>query len=124
MTTPCSRRRKLYRAAIRAIEAILLCSMLLCVVSAIVIKYRHFYKSTGPYRREYVGRIVEKTIWPNNTLEGSFVDRCLIIEEKGGSRSFVYVREDTFARAQPGQWIRRTQKGIQLFSTDPTETSR
>lgn len=120
MTTQRSKRGLLCRVTILALEAVILFSIVVFVISALVIGHRHWFASTGPYRKEYMGRIVEKTVWPYETLEGSFVKKCLIIEEKDGVQSLINVEEDTFARAQPGQWIRRTPKGIQLFSTDPT----
>jgi hypothetical protein len=74
--------------------------------------------STGPFRREYSGRIVDKRISVFESEQGSFFSNKLVIEEKRGRRFTVSVSEEIYNRAKPGMWIQKTSRGIEL-STEP-----
>lgn len=72
------------------------------------------YTLTGAYRREYEGRILDKSQTITESRQGSGVRRRLLIEGRGGERLEVAIGADTYERAQKGMWIRKTAEGIEL----------
>lgn len=74
--------------------------------------------STGPFRSEYSGRIVDKRISVFESNQGSFFSNKLVIEEKSGRRFTVSVTEEMYNRAKPGMWIQKSSGGIEI-SPDP-----
>jgi len=89
------------------------------IASGIVVYERH--ASTGAYRQEYAGRLIEKQTRSFETREGSFMERYLIIEEKTGRRIQVVVSEDVFETVKEGGWIQRTSRGVEMFAEEPKE---
>ena len=120
MTIKPDRRTKLsgWNIAEGAVLAIVLASML----GALAILTYQCSTSTGPFRREYSGRIVDKRISVIETQEGSRFARELVIEEKSASRFTVTVTQDDYERAKPGMWIQKTPKGTE-FLPDPAQNS-
>jgi len=74
--------------------------------------------STGPFRREYSGRIVEKRISVFESEQGSYFSNKLVIEETSGRRFTVTVTQEIYDRAKPDMWIQKTSRGTEL-STEP-----
>jgi hypothetical protein len=83
------------------------------LTAAVTITYQRF-TSTGRYRREYSGRIVDKQTRFYESERGSSMGRYLIIEEKDGRRSEVIVSEDIYNQASVGMWIERSDRGTEL----------
>ena len=107
-TPPTSRREKVEVL----IAGVLMLGLLIAV--AIVIYQRS--TSTGPFRSEYKGKIIDKRVSVVETNEGSRFAKELIVEEAGGYRFTVGVTREIYDRAKPGMLIQRTAaKGIELL---------
>lgn len=74
--------------------------------------------STGPFRSEYSGKIIDKRTSVFESNQGSVFTNELIVEEKGGRRVTVSVTQEIYDRAKPGMWIQKTSRGIEI-SPDP-----
>jgi len=74
----------------------------------------HQYTLTGPYAREYEGKILDKSQTISESHTGSGVRRRLLIEGRGGERFEVAIGAETYERAQKGMWIRKTEAGVEL----------
>ena len=77
--------------------------------------------STGPFRNEYSGKIIDKRISVFESQEGSFFSNKLVVEEKSGRRFTVSVSEEIYNRAEPGMWIQKTSRGIELLPDPKTQ---
>lgn len=72
------------------------------------------YTLTGPYAREYEGKILDKSQTITESQTGSGVRRRLLLEGRGGERFEVAIGEETYERAQKGMWIKKTEAGVEL----------
>jgi hypothetical protein len=77
--------------------------------------------STGPFRSEYSGRIIDKRISVFESNQGSVFTKELIVEEKSGRRFTVSVTQEIYDRAKPGMWIQKTSTGIELLPDPKTQ---
>ncbi|HYO92188.1 MAG TPA: hypothetical protein VEQ40_11155 [Pyrinomonadaceae bacterium] len=99
------------RLTLRIGATVLLFSVLLALI---VIVYRQRHSSTGIYRKEYEGRVIDKSETFVETREGSFVSRRLLIEDRDGVRFEVAVSREDYGRVQKGMWIKKNRDGIEL----------
>lgn len=72
------------------------------------------YTLTGAYRREYEGKILDKSQTITESHTGSRVRRRLLLEGRGGERFEVAIGEETYERARKGMWIKKTEAGVEL----------
>jgi hypothetical protein len=79
------------------------------------------YTLTGSYRREYEGKILNKSQTITESKTGSGVRRRLLVEGRGGERFEVAVGAEAYERAREGMWIKKTNAGVEL--TWPTTTT-
>jgi hypothetical protein len=85
-------------------------------LAAIAIMIFQRSTSTGSYRDEYKGKIIDKRTSVFETNEGSRFKNELIVEEAGGHQFSVGVSREIYDRAKPGMLIQRTAaKGIELL---------
>ncbi|MGI9106570.1 MAG: hypothetical protein ACR2G4_10010 [Pyrinomonadaceae bacterium] len=93
--------------------------MLVMAMLLVLILYPQ-YTLTGPYRRDYEGKILDKSITLKESQYRAGARRRLHLEGRGGERFQVAVNEDIYERAQVGMWIRRSQSGVELRLPEPT----
>lgn len=74
----------------------------------------HQYTLTGPYAREYEGKILDKSQTITESQTGSSVSRRLLLEGRGGEKFEVAIGGETYERAQKGMWIKKTEAGVEL----------
>lgn len=67
----------------------------------------------------YCGRIVDKRISVFESKQGSYFVNELSIEDEKGDRFKVQVLEEVYKRAVPGMLIRKSSKGLELFTDQP-----
>src|SRR5919202_5742235 len=108
------------RATARALVLVVLVALFL---AAIVINLRQRFTPSGPYRVEYEGRIVDKSITLSETQIGSGSVKRLHIEGKDGDKFDVIVNNSLYDRAQVGMWIRSDRDGARLSWTGPPPAS-
>ena len=72
------------------------------------------YTLTGPYRREYEGKVLNKSITLIDSRTRTGARRRLHLEGRGGEQFQVAVDDDIYERAQAGMWIRRDSSGVEL----------
>jgi hypothetical protein len=114
---PASSRRDIIEGSIGIVLAIVLLAGI-----AILIYQRS--TSTGSFRSEYKGKIIDKRISVLETREGSRFAKELIVEEAGGHRFTVSVTQEIYDRAKPGMLIRKTAaKGIELLPNPVRDSS-
>lgn len=70
--------------------------------------------STGFYSGNYEGIVIDKGIISHESLQGSSVERYLVIKDRDGKQFSVYVTRDVYKRAEIGVWIRKTKDGQEL----------
>lgn len=71
--------------------------------------------STGPYRSEYSGKIVDKKVALYESDKGSYFVERLTIREKSGAQFRIGVSKEIYDRARIGMLIQKNSKGIELF---------
>ena len=81
------------------------------------------YTLTGPYAREYEGKILDKSQTITESETGSGVRRRLLLEGRGGGRFEVAVGAEIYERAQKGMWIKKTGAGVELTWSATTPAS-
>ena len=106
----------------RAAEGSILAAMFVGILATVAIVSYRCATSSGPFRKEYTGKIVDKKITLHESNEGSFFVYKLAIEEKGGTRFQVSVPQELYDQAKIGMLIQRSTKGIELLP-NPDETS-
>jgi len=74
----------------------------------------HQYTLTGPYAREYEGKILDKSQTITESQTGSGVRRRLLLEGRGGEKFEVAIGAETYERAREGMWIKKTDAGVEL----------
>ena len=72
------------------------------------------YTLTGPYAREYEGKILDKSQTITESHRGSGVRRRLLIEGRDGEKFEVAIGEENYERARKGMWIKKTEAGVEL----------
>ncbi|HEV7904618.1 MAG TPA: hypothetical protein VGO96_12315 [Pyrinomonadaceae bacterium] len=72
------------------------------------------YTLTGPYAREYEGKILDKSQTITESYRGSGVRRRLLLEGRGGEKFEVAIGEETYERARKGMWIKKNEAGVEL----------
>ncbi len=93
-------------------------------VALIFTHCRQQYNLTGPYARDYEGKILDKSQTITESQTGSGVRRRLLIEGTGGERFQVAIGENTYERVQKGMWIKKTEAGVELTWPEPTMSAR
>jgi len=116
--------RHLLRLAVdykwRILEAAcLIVVTLLMVATGIVVIYERV-TSTGAYRPEVSGRVVDKTMRFYESNEGSSVERFLIIEEENGSQYAISVGEKVYEKAIVGMRFKKSRSGVELHPDEST----
>jgi hypothetical protein len=84
------------------------------VLATLIILYRQQTSSTGIYRMDYEGRVIDKSETFLETKTGSRVQRRLLIEGKDGGRFEIAVNKELYDRVQKGMWIESSGKGVEL----------
>ena len=69
---------------------------------------------------DYNGQIVDKLAVRDETDQGTFFRRMLVIESTNGKRFNVYVNKRVYSEAQPGMWIKSNKSGVKITGLDPT----
>lgn len=98
------------------LKIVSLCAVVALMVAAAVITLRQRFTSTGPYRTEYEGRVMDKSVTLGETQTGSYPVRRLLIRGKGGDEFQIIVNESLYNRAQVGMWIKNGKAGAELSS--------
>src|SRR5687767_1675246 len=70
--------------------------------------------STGPYRDNYEGKVLEKYITNHESEQGTWVRKNLLVKAETGEQFQVVVSSAIFDRAQVGMLIRRKGSAIEL----------
>lgn len=68
----------------------------------------------GPYRVEYQGKVVDKSITVNHTETGSYQLRILRIRDEEGKEFNIIVDVDLYDRTQIGMWIKKNDTGVEV----------
>ena len=95
---------------------------ILSIAAIIIVAFialRQRLTSTGLYRMEYEGKIVDKSVTISESQTGSGEVRCLRIRGKNGEEFQVTINEVLYGRAQIGMWIKSSSKGVELTWNEP-----
>ena len=92
---------------------------ILAMVAIMFIYCRQRLTSTGLYRTEYEGQIVDKSVTIGESQTGSYPVRKLHIRGKNGQEFQVIVNENLYGRAQSGMWIKSSKAGAELTREGP-----
>ena len=84
------------------------------VLALLILLYRQQTSSSGIYRTEYEGRVIDKFATFVEKRTGSSVSRVLLIEDRKGLRFEVAVNRELFERVQKGMWIKSSSNGVEL----------
>lgn len=85
----------------------------------LVVNLRQRFEPSGPYRVDYEGRIVDKSITLAETQMGTGSVKRLHIRGKDGETFDVIVNSSLYDRAQVGMWIRSDRNGAKLSWDEP-----
>jgi hypothetical protein len=105
----------------RITEGGCLVTSVLIVILTIALMVTQKCNSTGFYKGNYEGQVIDKGIVSHESLTGSSVERYLVLEGKNGEQFSVYVTRAIYEGAQIGMWIRKTKTSQEL---SPTISSR
>jgi hypothetical protein len=98
-------------------------TLMVAVIAALLIvgfiAIRERFTSTGLYRIEYEGKIVDKSVTITESQTGSGAARRLLIRAKNGEEFQVTINEVLYGRAQIGMWIKSSSKGAELTWAEP-----
>jgi hypothetical protein len=94
-------------------------AVILGLVAVMFIYCRQQLTSTGLYRMEYEGKIVDKSVTIGESQTGSYPVRKLHIRGKNGQEFQVIVNENLYGRAQSGMWIKSSKTGAELTREEP-----
>jgi hypothetical protein len=100
-----------------------LAAVVAALLFVLVINLRQRFKPSGPYRVDYEGRIVDKSITLEETSMGSGSVKRLHIRGKDGETFDVIVNRSLYDRAQVGMWIRSDRNGAKLSWDEPPPAS-
>lgn len=84
------------------------------VTVGVVIAVYQRTASTGIYRAEYEGRVIEKSETFTESNTGSLVRRRLLVEDRNGVRFEVAVSKELYDRVRKGMWIKKSRQGVEL----------
>ena len=89
------------------------------VAAAAFVTFRQQHTSTGLYRMDYEGRIVDKSKTVTESETGSGVKQLLRVRAKNGEEFSVRVNESLYERARVGMWIKSSGSGAELTPDEP-----
>lgn len=95
---------------------------MMATAAVLVVSYYQRSASTGPFRQEYEGKIVDKWVNIGEARTGSYPARRLLIKNRNGEQFPVAVTESTYGRAQVGMWIKSSKTGGELSWEEPPAT--
>jgi hypothetical protein len=84
------------------------------MILGFILNRRQRFTSSGIYRREYEGRIVEKFLIPHDSPLGSSATRAFLITGRGGEKFQVIASPDIYDSAKVGMWVKSSKTGIEL----------
>ena len=88
--------------------------VVIVVAAAAFISIRQRYTSTGLYRIDYEGRIVDKSVTVTESETGSGVKRLLRIRANNGEEFQVYVNRNLYEQAKVGMWVKSKAGSAEL----------
>ena len=91
----------------------------LSLAALLIVVYRQGLRADGVLRREYEGKIIDKSITVQETRTGSRMRARLLIEGKRGERFEVAPNLDVYERARIGMWIKSGDAGVELSQSEP-----
>lgn len=97
-----------------ALGIFLTLALAVLMVGGLIITFNQRRTSTGLYRRDYEGRIMEKFLIPHDSRTGSSAERAFRLKGRNEEQSQVVVGLDTYERAEVGMWIKSSKAGIEL----------
>jgi hypothetical protein len=103
------------------ILTVALVGVVLILFVAVAGSYFHWLRGTGSYRIDLAGIIVDKRTTFHESRFGSSMDRILIIEEKDGKRTQVFVNQWVFGQAETGLWFERSKGADKVLPADPSK---
>ena len=89
------------------------------MVVALSVSIYQRYSSTGLYRTDYEGRIVDKSATITESEQGSGVVRRLRVRARNGEEFQVSVNGNLYERAQVGMWIKSKGGSAELMREEP-----
>jgi hypothetical protein len=101
------------------VGTVLVCVFVLVGVAAIILFIHQRYTSTGLYRTDYEGRVVDKSATVTESQEGSGTARRLLIKAADGQVFQVSVTRSLYERAQIGMWIKSKGSNVELTQDEP-----
>jgi uncharacterized Fe-S cluster-containing radical SAM superfamily protein len=87
------------------------CTLAIAAVIAICVLLYQRYNLRGPYRMEYEGLIVNKSVTIEESLTGSYPVLRLHVKGRDGRVFEVIVNASLYDRAESGMWIKSTADG-------------
>lgn len=97
-----------------AIGGFLAAALIVLMVGGVIALFYQRHNATGLYRREYEGRIVEKSLIPHDSQTGSSAERAFLIKGNNGEQFQVIVGRDIYDRAEVGMWVKSDRAGVKL----------
>ncbi|HEY0170835.1 MAG TPA: hypothetical protein VGB98_07420 [Pyrinomonadaceae bacterium] len=70
-------------------------------------------------RRDFVGRVVDKSLTLRESMIGTAALPSLLVEDGGGRRFDVAVNSEQYERARVGMWVRRGGGEVRLSWDEP-----
>lgn len=119
MTVGLKERLKLPGKPGTVVANVLVSVLVLAVVAAIIFSIYQRYSSTGLYRTDYEGRVMDKSATVTESNEGSGVSRRLLIKAADGQVFQVYATRSLYERAQIGMWIKSKGSNVELTQDEP-----
>ena len=119
MTVSLKDNRKLPGKVVRFSSTALAIALLAAIIIVAFIALRQQFTSTGLYRVDYEGKIVDKSVTINESRTGSRAARRLLIRGKSGEEFQVAINEVLYGRAQVGMWIKSSSAGAELAWGEP-----
>ena len=111
--------RRLLRGLRDSSKYVLAGAVIAALVATLAITFYQRFNFSGPYRVEYEGRVVRKSLTVTETDEGSRRVLRLHVRGKGGEEFQVIVNRSLYGRAQEGMWIRSSREGAELSWVEP-----
>ncbi|HWS98707.1 MAG TPA: hypothetical protein VN256_00450 [Pyrinomonadaceae bacterium] len=106
------------------VATVLVTALVIAVAAAVFVSLRQQLNSTGIYRADYEGKIVDKSATFLESQTGSRVARRLHIRKKDGEEFQVSVNESLYERALVGMWIKGNNEKAELTWEEPREPLR
>lgn len=96
------------------VELICLSLLALLILATLMAIYYQRSTSTGMYRRDYEGEVVDKFVSYHESQTGTGIERHFLIKGKSGEQFQVVVGKELYERARIGMWIKSSQAGVEL----------